>query len=227
MGLNNFRNYIRTSKRPLDVIYVLDVSGSMEGEKILSVNRAMHELETELLKEAQRNPGTSVNITVVTFGDDVAKIHGSSKVAIEDYHYSDINYVSGSTPFDKACYVLCDLLSEQNMDAKSYTPVVVLLSDGEPSYEYENALNQFLSSKWGAKAIKYAIACGDDADRGVLARFTTSAECVLSVNNATELIRAIKWTSSLVSKSSKIGCTNDKPDSVMTRPTTIIDNDDY
>jgi uncharacterized protein YegL len=227
MGVNTIRNLIRTSKRPLDIIYVIDISGSMEGEKILSVNRAMHELETELLSEAQRNPSASVNITVVTFGNDVAQIHGNRKVPIEDYSYSDITYVNGSTPFDKACNVLCDLLSEQHMDNKSYTPVVVLLSDGEPSYEYKEALNQFLNSKWGAKAIKYAIACGKDADINVLASFTTSNECVLSVNNAKELIRAIKWTSSLVSKASNIGHTVDIPDSVMTRPKSIIDNDDY
>ena len=49
------------------------------------------------------------------------------------------------------------------------------------------------------KALKVAIAIGKDADRDILAKFTTDRNLVLEANNPTDLKYFIKWTSTLVS----------------------------
>ena len=43
MGLLDLGREMKISQRPLDIIYVIDTSGSMDGAKIQSVNNAMHE----------------------------------------------------------------------------------------------------------------------------------------------------------------------------------------
>ena len=73
MGLLDLGREMKISQRPLDIIYVIDTSGSMDGAKIQSVNNAMHELEYMLREEAAKNPTAQVNVRVMTFGDAVAR----------------------------------------------------------------------------------------------------------------------------------------------------------
>lgn len=204
MSLSSYKNKIINHRtKPLDFIYLLDTSGSMEGDKIDALNRAMHELEPYLLKEARKNPDVTVNIQILTFGDDNIVNHTNGRVEVEQFKYNDIYYVNGSTPLHLALEEVNNILDENNMPNNSKVPVVVLLSDGIPSYDYKNQLNKFLNSKWGSKAIKFAIAFGSDADRDVLAEFTTDMNRVINPNNAKELINAIKWTSTLISTASR------------------------
>ena len=49
------------------------------------------------------------------------------------------------------------------------------------------------------KAVKIAIAIGQDADQEILTEFTGNQELVLQANNATMLTKMIKWASTAVS----------------------------
>lgn len=197
MGVEKIAHHIQESRRPLDVIYAIDTSGSMWGEKIQSVNNAMHELERALREEARKNPAAEVNIRVLTFGGDNAKWHLAQRTNVENFNYEDINDVGGMTPMGSAFALINEAV--KNLPPRSYKPVIVLLSDGLPNDEYEQNLNDLVKSKRGANAVKIAIAIGQDADKDLLARFTTDSELVLSANNATYLKSLIRWTSTLVS----------------------------
>lgn len=199
MGLRDLGRNMKISQRPLDFIYVIDTSGSMEGAKIQSVNNAMHELENLLRSEARKNPTAQVNVRILTFGGDTAKWHIKEKVDVEQFRYDDINYVDGMTPFGHALGVLCDVLGNDKMPSRGLKPVVVLLSDGWPNDTWEPNLQKLLSLPWGQKAVKFAIAIGKDADKDVLARFTTDPQLVVNANNSTDLKYFIKWTSTLIS----------------------------
>jgi uncharacterized protein YegL len=198
MGLLDLGREMKISQRPLDIIYVIDTSGSMDGAKIQSVNNAMHELEYMLREEAAKNPTAQVNVRVMTFGDAVARWH-VDRTQIDQFHYQDINYVDGSTPLGAALNVLCDAVDNSKMPKRGLKPIIVLLSDGWPNDTWEPNLNRFLNLPWGNKALKVAIAIGKDADRDILAKFTTDRNLVLEANNPTDLKYFIKWTSTLVS----------------------------
>ena len=167
MGLLDLGREMKISQRPLDIIYVIDTSGSMDGAKIQSVNNAMHELEYMLREEAAKNPTAQVNVS--------------------------------STPLGAALNVLCDAVDNSKMPKRGLKPIIVLLSDGWPNDTWEPNLNRFLNLPWGNKALKVAIAIGKDADRDILAKFTTDRNLVLEANNPTDLKYFIKWTSTLVS----------------------------
>ena len=198
MGLIDLGREMKISQRPLDIIYAIDISGSMEGAKIQSVNNAMHELEHMLKEEAQKNPTAQVNVRVMTFGDVAARWH-VGRTEIEQFRYQDINDVEGCTPFGAALNVLCDAVDNSKMPKRGLKPIIVLLSDGMPTDTWEPNLDRLLKLPWGNKALKIAIAIGKDADKSVLSRFTTDDNLVLEANNTTDLKYFIKWTSTLVS----------------------------
>ncbi len=203
MGLRDLGRNVKISQRPLDIIYVIDTSGSMDGAKIQSVNNAMHELENLLRSEARKNPAAQVNIRILTFGGCTSQWHIKERTDVEQFHYDDINYVDGMTPFGHALGVLCDTLESDKMPSRGLKPIVVLLSDGWPNDTWEPNLDRLLSLPWGKKAIKVAIAIGKDADKDVLVRFTTDPDLVLNANSATALQNFIKWTSTLVTHSTQ------------------------
>lgn len=203
MGLKDLGKNLKVSQRPLEIIYVIDTSGSMSGAKIQSVNNAMHELETALRDEARRNPTAQVYARIITFGGQSARWHLATRTPVEQFNYQDINYVDGGTPMGSAFNLLCDALDSNHIPNRSLRPILVLLSDGWPTDNYEGNLNRLLSLPWGKKTIKVAIAIGKDADTNLLASFTTDPTLVLNANNATNLKNFIKWTSTLVSHSSQ------------------------
>ena len=201
MGFNDIGMHVRMkiSQRPLDIIYMIDTSGSMYGDKIKTVNKAMHELETLLRKEAANNPSAQVNVRIITYGDDKGSWHLKERTDVDKFKYQDITYVNGSTPLGYALNMLNQALSKENMPERGLRPIVVLLSDGQPNDNWKNNLNKLNSLPWGDKAIRVAIAIGSDADKSVLAEFTRDPKLVLEANSVEELTNFIKWTSTLVS----------------------------
>lgn len=85
------------------------------------------------------------------------------------------------------------------MPARALPPVLSLVSDGQPTDDFEPALAELLSLPWGKKAVRVAIGIGSDADLGVLGRFIANPEIQpLHARNSEELTRYIRWVSTAV-----------------------------
>ena len=88
------------------------------------------------------------------------------------------------------------------MTDRALPPVLVLLSDGQPTDDFDKGLSALMKEPWGKKAVRIAIAIGGDADLDVLQEFIGHAELKpLQANNPQDLIRYIKWASTAVLKS--------------------------
>jgi hypothetical protein len=70
-----------------------------------------------------------------------------------------------------------------------------LLSDGEPTDDFDGGLEELKKNNWFKQAIKVAVAIGDDANQDILAKFTGSKESVLEVHNAKMLKKMIRFVS--------------------------------
>ncbi len=57
------------------------------------------------------------------------------------------------------------------MPERGMPPILVLVSDGQPTDNFNSALERLVRMRWGAKTVRIAIAIGDDADIGVLQQF--------------------------------------------------------
>ena len=183
------------SKRPLNFFWVVDCSGSMTGEKIAKVNYAIQSTIPDMQQAAADNTNAQLLIQAMKFSTGATWMT-SQPVKIEDYTWTDIT-ASGVTDLGKAFDLLAGQLTIPPMSERALPPVIVLLSDGQPTDQYKANLDQLLNLPWGRKAVRIAIAIGNDADRDVLEEFTGNRELVLEANNPQALVAMIKWASTV------------------------------
>ena len=102
----------------------------------------------------------------------------------------------------KALKLVAEQLKIPPMTNRALPPVLVLISDGHPTDDFDSGLKALLDLPWGKKAVRVAIAIGEDADHDVLQRFVNHPELKpLQANNPEALVRQIKWVSTAVLKS--------------------------
>lgn len=183
--------------RPIHFFWVVDCSGSMYGEKIGIVNNTIQECVPEMRSAADNNPNAQLLVRALQFSSGASWIT-SNPVPIEDYSWEDMD-ANGLTELGKACDLLAAQLSIPPMPERALPPVIVLLSDGQPTDEYKKSLDKLKKLPWFRKAVKIAISIGQDADDDVLIEFTGNKELVLQANNATALAKMIKWASTTAS----------------------------
>ncbi len=198
------------ASRPLHFFWMVDCSGSMEGEKIGVVNNAIQNVLPEMVEEAENNPNAQLYVRTLKFSSGASWVT-AEPVKVEEYAWEDLNAV-GLTDFGKACDLLAAQLSIPPMPERALPPVIVLLSDGQPTDDYKQSLASLLKMPWAKKAVKIAIAIGQDADQEILTEFTGNQELVLQANNATMLTKMIKWASTAVSSVSTGMAGDSSPD---------------
>ena len=115
--------------------------------------------------------------------------------------YDDIAYVSGGTNFGNAFKALNEKLSRKaflNASAGSYTPLIILLTDGKPSdiALYPEELDKLRHNSWFQYATKAGIAIEEGAlspeCKQVLLEFTGNAKNVLEAKDTNVLSKQIE-----------------------------------
>lgn len=183
------------ASRPLHFFWVVDCSGSMRGEKIESVNYAIRQTIPEMKLASDENPNAQLLIRTLSFSTGATWIN-STPIEIEDFEWEGLA-AEGLTDMGKAFSLLSDQLDIPPMSTRALPPVIVLLSDGQPTDDYKEELDKLKSLPWGKKAVKIAISIGQDADNCVLEEFTGNKELVLQANNPQALVKMIKWASTV------------------------------
>lgn len=185
------------ASRPLHFFWVVDCSGSMYGEKIGAVNHAIQSTIPEMADAAKDNPNAQLLVRTLKFSTGATWVT-PNPVNIEDFAWDDLD-AGGVTDLGKAFEMLAAQLSIPPMTDRALPPVIVLLSDGQPTDDYKKSLDKLLHLPWGKKAVRIAISIGQDADDDVLQQFTGNRELVLQANNPQSLVKMIKWASTAAS----------------------------
>lgn len=179
------------ARRQLQVMFALDCSGSMQGDRIASLNYAMRTALPELAEVAAENPEIDVRVRVLRFADSAE--WQSESTSAGDYVWHDLA-ADGETNMGAALRTLASALSPDAMTGRQLPPVIVLASDGLPTDDYEDALGEFFAAQFAESAVRVAIAIGTDADMDPLDRFIRHPTArPLRASNATELVNRIKW----------------------------------
>lgn len=166
----DFNKYKTKEPKPMPVFLLLDVSGSMDGTKIENLNEAVREmLESFPGKDGEAN----VKVSIITFGSKVKSLFAGemlpAKKALARWNDLDAN---GMTPMGLALQMAKDMIEDRDIvPSRSYRPLVVLVSDGQPNDEWEQPLQAFINDGRSKKCDRMAMAIGRDADRNVLNRF--------------------------------------------------------
>jgi uncharacterized protein YegL len=163
---------ISINPKPLPVIMLLDVSGSMGGAKIQNLNTAVKDM-LETFRDAE-NSEKEIHVAIITFGKEV-KLH-QPLVSAGEINYQDLS-AGGGTPLGIAIKMAKEMIADKNVvPSRAYRPVVVLISDGQPNNGWEQPLNDFIGEGRSSKCDRMALAIGADADEAVLGKFITGTE---------------------------------------------------
>lgn len=180
------------SRRQLHLVLALDCSGSMWGDRIASLNYAIRTVVPAIRDVAADNPETDVRIRALSFSTRAQWLNAEA-VPIDDFVWNDLA-AGGETAMGAALRMLAESLSPERMPGRQLPPVVVLVTDGQPSDEFEAGIAAFESSPYGSKATRIAIAIGSDTDMSVLQRFIGHAAYPpLKAVNAKDLVERIRW----------------------------------
>lgn len=201
---------VSVPRRTMTLFFLIDTSGSMEGNKIGAVNDAVVNVLPMLDEISQTNPDAEIKVAALEFSSATKWLYTEPKLASE-FVWQDVR-AGGLTSLGAACAELSSKLSRSGyMQAASgsFAPAIILLSDGGPTDDFQSGLAKLKANNWFKAAIKVAIAIGDDADKDVLKDFTGSSEAVFTVHNIEalkQIIRVVAVTSSQIgSKSSTAG----------------------
>jgi len=186
------------ASRPLHFIWMADCSGSMSADgKIQTLNIAVREALPAMQHAAQENPEVQVLTHVIAFSSGAHWLT-PKPIPVEDFTWVDLS-ADGVTDLGKALSMVAAELEVHRMPSRAVPPVVVLLSDGQPTDEWEAGLARLMSEPWGQKAVRIAISIGRDADQDVLRAFVGHSEIpVLEAHNPDALTHYIRWVSTAV-----------------------------
>lgn len=193
-------------KQELNLLFVIDNSGSMDGEKLGAVNNAIRDVMA-IMPEIQEDTGdVNIKISALTFSDDVKWVYPEPK-SVSEFKWKDVS-ADGGTDFSRAYDEMSKFLCKRSKGGQmpelgGVAPIIILMTDGMPtSYDWENHLISLKKKGWFRVALKYALAIGIDTDEAmdVLKKFTGNPETVLKVYTAEALRKVIKVIAVTASK---------------------------
>ena len=181
-------------RRVMTLFYLVDTSGSMSGSKMGTVNGAMEECQDLLKDVAQANDDAEIKVAIMQFSSGCSWITPSSgPVGLEDWYWNDLQ-AGGLTDFGAALIELDSKLSRNEFlksQTGAYAPVILLLSDGGPTDDWERGVQQIKKNNWFKNAIKIAIDIESGSDRNVLTAFTGNPEAILDAKDQSTLKKMI------------------------------------
>ena len=117
---------------------------------------------------------------------------------------------SAGTDMGMALTMLAEQLKIPPMPQRALPPVIVLITDGQPTDDFDAGLNTLMAEPWGKRAVRIAIAIGKDADHTTLQKFIGHTELKpLHAGNPDALVRYIKWASTAVLKTASSPASQD------------------
>lgn len=201
-------SFIKKEGRSLPVFILLDVSGSMKGEKIETVNVALKEMINSFKKI--ENPKGVIELCLIAFGNQKADVvKPLSQISDNDVYTFEAN---GNTPMGMAFDKVREMIEDSSVvSSRSYTPTIVLISDGNPTdYDAEGkSLEEIMS--WDSlaalhsgtrcsKATKLAMGIGNDVDNNILKAFINNAEIpVISARDNKTISKFFEWVTMSIS----------------------------
>ena len=215
----NPKNYKVPAGKKLPVILLLDVSGSMYGEKIDTLYDAVEDMIHSFAEAAIKE--TEIDVAIITFGNSV-ELH-TPYTPVADLEKKGISPFSanGNTPMGTALRMAKDMIEDKETTPSNiYKPAVLLVSDGQPNDSWRTPLENFIKDGRSAKCQRFAIAIGNDADLGVLEIFTQDKANVMVAEAASDVIEHFqKFTMSVSTRAS-----SRTPNSIPTPQEASFDN---
>jgi uncharacterized protein YegL len=182
--------------RRLPVYLLLDTSGSMGGAPIDAVREGVRLLVTQLRSDPQASE--TVHLSVITFDSDARQVVPLTDVNVFQEPQLE---ATGTTSLGAALRALCACADAEVVKGTStkkgdWKPMVFLMTDGEPTDNWESAIADVKKRSWGG-----FIACGagSGAKTEPLKKIT---ETVLKLHDIQDLKQFFSWVTASIKTTS-------------------------
>ena len=183
--------------RRLPVYLLLDTSGSMAGEPIEAVKNGVQVMISSL--RADPTAIETAHLSIITFDTDARQTVPLTDLA--SFQMPDL-IATGTTSLGEALKVLSNCIKTEVRKASTtekgdWKPLVFIMTDGQPTDDWQSGLNEFKNVKVGTVV---ACAAGSGADTSILKQITND---VVSLETDQESIKSFfKWVSSSIGATS-------------------------
>jgi len=132
----------------------------MDGDKIQQLNNAVS-LMIKSFKNAETME-TFIKLAIITFGSQEGVSLHTKLTEVSNIEFRDL-VAYGATPMGIAIKMAKEMIEDKEIfKGRDYRPTVVLLSDGQPTDEWREALTQFVSVGRSSKCDRMAVSIGGD-----------------------------------------------------------------
>ncbi|MBQ7681023.1 MAG: VWA domain-containing protein [Oscillibacter sp.] len=191
-------------RKDLHIFYILDTSGSMEGTKISALNHAMDETIEVLRTLSKQNADARLKIAVLSFNTGAEWVTKNGPEYLEEHFEYEYLEAGGLTDMGAALRELNSKLSQREFLGSmmgALMPVMIFMTDGYATDNYEDALEEIRQNRWFARGTKIGFALGEDADVKMISSIVGNSEAVIKVTDNElfrRLMRFVSVTSSMV-----------------------------
>lgn len=228
MGRYDGNNIEEVAARTMALFYLFDKSGSMFGTKIGQVNNAMKDIPKIIKEVADGAPNANIVVAAASFSSDVEWITPKPQTPEEFINSWKDMKAEGLTSLGAMLQSLNEKMSRKEFlgdNPMGYlAPGVIILSDGEPTDDWETPLKELRKNNWFKNAIKVAFAVGDDANKDVLAEICGTKEAVVSIDDPEKIRQYIKFVTATVSKTGTTSSTGKDPQDAINEAIANIDD---
>ena len=186
MPENMTRSILEPIHKPLlPVLFMVDTSGSMAGERIDCVNEALHEFISCTHWQKADYP-YDLKVALIRF-DTQAEIMTEDFPSVFDFPVLPPLGVGGMTNLADALRRADELLAHlpyHRPNPRIMKPLIILITDGYPTSPWEGKL-QLLEqcNRFWAHSCKYAVILGYDLDRDLAVRITHREDAVYMIGD--------------------------------------------
>jgi uncharacterized protein YegL len=185
--------------RMLPVILLADRSGSMsEDGKIESLNHAIHTMIRVLAQADDRD--SEIHLAIIGIGGEFAELK-NSLTPIGEFAFEPLQ-ADGETPTGSALNLAAQLIADDEaIPPNAHHPILVLVTDGYPTDNFDRALDQFERTELGAGSTRFALGIGADAHRDHLERFASDGDAgVLGTEQIADIDRFFRFVTRTVTR---------------------------
>ncbi|MGY1829749.1 Hsp70 family protein [Geodermatophilus sp. SYSU D01180] len=192
---------------PLDLVWLVDCSGSMRVDgRLGAVDRAIRDaLRHSRVVARDRRIRLFVRALLFSSG---SRWHVRDPVPVEHLVWPELQEAGGYTDLGAALREVAAVLRASPAEPGAPPPVLVLVSDGEPTDDVDEGIRALADTPRGVQAQRFAVGLGPDADLDVLRRFVgSSAAPPVSVPRPEQLPGVLRGVCSMALDAATAGVT--------------------
>jgi uncharacterized protein YegL len=145
--------------------------------KMDEINKAIPQAIEKIREFSKTNPKGQITMRTIKFSDTAEWIDKDS-IPVDQYMWKDLSadgITSLGAAFSKVAQALKTIEDGGTMPKKAYAPVLVLITDGYPTDEWNKGFEELMDQFWAKEAVRIAVAL-EGADEEILRAFIGDVE---------------------------------------------------